>query len=224
MIHEAAAAFAAVGVAGLGTMYVKNLRRERLRRSTAFDHCRGVLQDEKLTLDASGYPVLTGGYEGGTVDLKLLADTIQLRKLPVLWLMVTIQRPLSVPGTLDIMMRASNAEHYSPHSDLEEAIRLPAGWHDQVAIRSDNAEKMRPLLEHLSASVINTDPESRDKELLITPRGARLVYRIDESDRGHYLMTRQPKFINQSVERATVAQLLARLSDICNRVERFYYA
>jgi len=218
MINLAVAA-AAVGVAGLGAVYMTDLRREKSRRSVAFDDCQDLLQDRSLHLEEDGYPSLAGRFDGHEVGLKLLADTIQLRKLPILWLMVTVKRKLPVPGVLDLMVRASNSEYYSPHGELNKAIPLPKGWHDQLTIRSDKANAMSPLLGPLEGQVNDFLDDGRGKEILITPRGVRLVYRFAESDRGHYLVTRLPKFEQQKVEMHTASMLLRQAMNICDTVE-----
>ncbi|MEY8828651.1 hypothetical protein AB9K34_09585 [Sedimentitalea sp. XS_ASV28] len=214
-----AAAFAVVGTAALGALYIKGARHERSRRAILLDNCLDLISRPEITLEQNGYPVLSGKRDGYEAELKLLADTIQLRKLPVLWLIVTVRRPLPIPGVLDMMLRANNTEYYSPHGELDETIPLPEGWNDQMTIRSDNAEAVAPLLDRLKAQVEYFNEEARGKEILITPKGIRLIYRIDESDRGHYLVTRLPKFENGTVDRETADRLLAQAKAIGDIVE-----
>lgn len=201
-------ALVAAGIAGLGTMYIKDSRREKSRRSTAFDSCRGHFEKERHSLEASGYPSLRGYYRGTQVDLRLVVDTIQLRKLPVLWLMVTIHRPVAIKGVVDIMTRATNSEIFSPHNGLAYSVPLPVGWPSEINIRADDRRIAGSVLERVETLLLAFAADNRGKEMLITPRGVRLVYRLCESDRGHYLLTRLPKFEGDTVSFDTVEPLI----------------
>lgn len=201
-------ALVAAGVAGLGTLYVKDNRREKSRRALSFEGCRGYLENERVTLEDTGYPKVTGRYHGTEVEIRLAVDTIQLRKLPVLWLMVTVQRSVPVAGVVDIMTRATNSEIFSPHNDLPVALPLPQGWPNEINIRTDDPQAAGPVLDKVADHVQAFVADNRGKEMLITPRGVRLVHRLCESDRGHYLMTRLPRFDGDQVPFETVEPLI----------------
>lgn len=203
-----ALALVAAGVAGLGTLYANDNRREKSRRAVLFEGCRGRLENERFTLEETGYPRLTGIYRGTRVEIRLAVDTIQLRKLPVLWLMVTAHRPIPVPGVVDIMTRATNAEIFSPHNDLPWALPLPQGWPNEINIRTDAPQAAGPVVARVADHMRDFLADDRGKEMLITPRGVRLVHRLCESDRGHYLVTRLPRFDGDQVSFETVEPLL----------------
>lgn len=212
-------ALVAAGIAGLGTFYVKENRRETSRRSAVFDACRGHLENESLRLEDNGYPSLRGDYHGTRVDLRLAVDTIQLRKLPVLWLMVTIHRPVAIKGVVDIMTRATNCEIFSPHNGLAHSVPLPEGWPGEINIRADDRQMAAPVLERVEKPVVDFVADNRGKEILITPRGVRLVYRLCESDRGHYLLTRLPKFEGDRVSFDMVEPLIAQAMSVAEHLK-----
>lgn len=219
-MSAAALAVASAGLAGLGALYAKDARREKSRRGQALAGCRGIFEDERLAHDPAGFPVLTGRFRGHPAELRLVADTIQMRKLPILWLLVTLGRPLPVPGTLDLMVRATNADFYSPHSELPDAILLPGGWPETLSIRSDSAADMAGPLGRLELSVDRLRADDRAKEILVTPRGVRLVWRASESERGHYLLTRQPKFDFSALTAGAARSLLDWADGLCETMAR----
>jgi len=209
-------AAAAGGVGALGWIHFRDLRRAKNRRRSVFDDCRGLLEDGELCHDGSTYPELSGRYAGFPVKLSLVADTVQLRKLPVLWLLVTIERPVAVPGVFDMMIRPSNTEYYSPHGSLTETITNPPGWHEDAVIRTNNSDAVKPLLDRLHPHVESFLEDERGKEVLLTPKGIRLVWRVDESQRGHYLALRQPMFEQDSIPRNEVEKLLVRALNLAD--------
>lgn len=213
-------ALAAGGIGALGWMHNRDLRRAKLRRRSVFDDCRGILEDAELSHVGDGYPELHGRYAGFPTELSLISDTIQLRKLPVLWLLVTVHRPLAVPGVFDMMIRPSNAEYYSPHGSLTETLVNQPGWHEHAVIRSDNAAAIRPLLPRLQPHIESFLADERGKEVLVTPKGIRLVWRVDESQRGHYLALRQPLFEKDRVPRNEVEALLSKAALLADDIER----
>lgn len=219
MIGATTAVVAAAGLTGLAAIYARDLRREKSRRGSAFEGCRGKLASERLTLEDNGYPRLTGVYEGLDADIRLAVDTIQLRKLPVLWLMVTVKRPLPVNCVVDVMTRATNAEIFSPHNDLPASLPLPEGWPGEINIRTDDPAAAQRVAGRLSDCVQAFVSDQRGKEMLVTPRGVRLVYRLCESDRGHYLLTRLPRFDGDRVPFETVRSLLEQAERIAENLE-----
>ena len=65
-----------------------------------------LLRDGRYEGEGSaGYPQLVGFYDGLPVRIFAVVDTLAVRKLPVLWLLVTIPEPVPVRATLDLMMR-----------------------------------------------------------------------------------------------------------------------
>jgi hypothetical protein len=52
--------------------------------------------------------------------------------------------------------------------------------------------------------------DPRVKELLVTPHGVRIVYQLDQAERGHYLVLRQAQFSEQPVPALLAQRLLDR--------------
>ena len=109
----------------------------RARREAYFDLCRPLLANCASGPTPHGFARLAGRHEGRRFDLQALPDALSYRKLPCLWLMVTLTEPMPVAGTTHIMMRPSGTEVFSRFAELPHAVALPAGFPDGAVLRTD---------------------------------------------------------------------------------------
>lgn len=199
---------AAAMAAALVHLYRRDQRRGAARRARAFDDCRGVLDDAELAYEPGDYPMLRGRRSGHAVELKLISENVNIRKLPALWLLVTVRRRLPVGCVFDMLLRPQNTEFYSPHGRLEHRLPTPDGWPENASLRCDRPLAGRGLVGRLAPHVgfFNDDP--RAKELLVGPGGVRLVYLVDEATRSRYLTLRQAVYERDTVARGLVETLV----------------
>jgi hypothetical protein len=197
------AAFAA----GLLWLWRRDQRRERVWREGLLDAAADLLGDCRRSVDALGFPVVDGRWRGLPVQLRLLLDGVALRRLPCLWLGVTLAEPLARSSVLDVLARAQNSEFYSPNDALEHRVHPPDDWpaHLQVKSSADPGDlaALTPPLQAFFA-----DP--RAKEALITPRGVRLVHQLGQARRGDYLLLRAARFDTDGAQPELVEALLER--------------
>ncbi|MFU1477270.1 hypothetical protein ACM25N_06025 [Roseovarius sp. C7] len=210
----AAIAIASVGIMGLGAAFVRDQRQEKDRRRSLLAGCRGALEGEVLSHDHAGYPALTGQYDGYRAELRLVVDMIQLRKLPVLWMQATLHRPVDISGALSLMKRASNTEFFSPHGELDHHIRPPQGFPPELSIKASESAAGAGWATRLADPALDYFALDRAKEILITPRGVRLTWRVAETERGHYLTTRLARFETAEIDREGAQALLARAAGL----------
>jgi len=182
----------------------RNSIRE-LRRAM-FDDCIPLLDHHKLEQDDVNFPVLSGTYRGYQVRLEPIIDQVVFRKLPSLWLSVTVCRSLPVPGVLDFLVRPQNTEFYSPWAGLPIDMDIPETWPRHAVLRSDT-DRVFPI-KRISPSVALFDEDPKMKEMLISPRGVRFVYQAAQSERSHYLVLRQPLFEDLRVEQTKLTRVL----------------
>src|SRR5512134_4031809 len=116
------------GIAVLAAMYRRNRAAVQLRRGAIFAPAYDLFDSYRVTQNEISYPVLEGQYRGWTFHLDVIVDTLTFRKIPALWLRVSLLAPLPGVATLDILVRAQNTEFYSPANDLPHLIRPRAGW------------------------------------------------------------------------------------------------
>lgn len=180
-------------VAGTIFLYAlsRHLREARLRASR-----RAALLDEVQTLfsgglkriNPDGFPRISGTYQGLTFDIQAVADTLNMRKLPALWLLVSLPEPMPVKATFDLMMRPRGVEVFSKHAQLPVQMAADPAFPHDCTVRTDAPEQLPPRQLLLKHTAILADP--RAKELVISPKGVRIVWLAEEGHRGSYLLFR----------------------------------
>jgi hypothetical protein len=191
-------------------------QRQAVARRHLLDAAHGVLSEVSETPLPSGYVRVAGAYRGQPVLLEPVVDMLAVRKLPALWLMVTVAAPTAAGGTFDLMMRATGAEVFSRYHDLPHGIEVPAGFPEWAGIRTDTPERLPPM--DVVGHYLQRFVDGTGKELLITPKGLRMVVLVDEGDRGGYLIFREARFgtrpVSADVVRAILDDLLALREDL----------
>jgi hypothetical protein len=205
---------AAVATAALVLYLLRRLRRERDRRrrdyERFFDRATDVLADARLEhTGAVGYPRLAGRYQGLPVQVLPVVDTLPIRRLPALWLLVTLQDALPVNARFDLMMRPAGATTFSNFDLLPFTIGRPAGFPEHAVVKTDDPGNMLPA--DVVAPHLGVFRDSRAKELLVTPNGVRLVWLLAEADRVRYGVFRQADFGGAGLEPELLCSLLDRL-------------
>ncbi len=191
--------------AALAWTYRRDLEVRRRQRGRLFSACLDLFQACRVVQDGPSYPVLTGRYRGVDVRLEPVVDHMAWRKVPSLWLKATVLAP-GARGVLDVIMRAQGVEFYSPSGDMEHRLAAPPDFPKDALICTSDPEAA-PDLEQLRPHLgLFDDP--RMKELLITPRGVRLVRQLCQADRARYAVLRQAEFPAAPLDPATARGLL----------------
>jgi hypothetical protein len=159
-------------------------------------------------IQPSGFARVTGYKDDHAFDLQAVQDTLTFRKLPALWVMVTLPENLPVASTLDIMVRPTGSEPFSKFAGLPQSIDCPDFLPEGAALRSDNASTVEKSYLRKQMRIFD-DP--RVKELVISPKGLRLVILAEEADRGRYLIFRDAEMGAVPMERARLAPLIETL-------------
>ena len=199
----------AAGLALLVIIYRRDQQRLRLQRGHLFSACAGLLDEAAQQQDGLGYPILTGRYRGERFHIDAIIDHIAVRKVPSLWLRVSLLRHLPGLATFDILMRAQNVEFYSPANDLPHRLAVPAGWPADAVIHTDDPANLLP--HELISPHLDVFRQPQAKELLITPKGLRLVYQASQADKLHYQVLRQANFDLPALAPDLLRQLMDRL-------------
>lgn len=190
----------------------------RRQRRAMWDRCLTMFEQPSIAQDDIDFPVLKGLYDGRRVTLEPIADHVGYRKLPQLWLRATVFARLPVQGTFDYLARPENIEFYSSVWSLPVNVTVPPSWPQHAILRTDTAERMPPL--NVVSRHINMFDDPRLKELVITPRGVRTVFQLDQGQRAHYAVMRSLRFDGLQVAPDGLEMLLDRMLALIVDLER----
>ena len=116
--------------------------------------------------ESLGSHVLTGQYGDHLFELKTVTDTLNTRKLPSLWLMITLKSPIPINHTLDMMMRPAGPTTFSNFDFLPVILATPMGFPEQAVLHSN--EDLAPFDLNLLKPMLIYFKNSRAKEFLAT--------------------------------------------------------
>jgi hypothetical protein len=176
----------------LWLIYRRDRARKRAIRGGYFDECRSLIEDCRIVQNDLEFPVLDGRYAGQRIRLEPVVDHMAVRKLPSLWLKVSVLGELPIAGTVDFLARPLNTEFFSPSAGLPTTLRIPPDWPQHALLRTDIEDESQPI--RILAPHIGLFADLKTKELVVAPRGVRLVYQASQGERAYYMVLRQPEF------------------------------
>jgi hypothetical protein len=206
-----ALAFAALGL----WLAFRLIRESRLRaktRASFFNAVKPLFDGGETRIQPTGFPRMTGRRDGLAFDLQVVPDTLTFRKLPALWVLVTLPEALPLKATLDLMARPSGNEPFTRFADLPQSLPTPPDLPNEIAIRSDDATRIPP--PDLVARHADLFQDRQVKELVLSPKGLRIVILAEEADRGRYLIFREAEMGRAPLSPSRLEPLLDRLAAI----------
>jgi hypothetical protein len=203
-----------LALAALGLWLTLRLIRETRTRAQArasyFDAVKPLFHSGETRVQPTGFPRMTGRRDGLTFDLQAVPDTLTFRKLPALWVLITLPEPLPIDATLDLMARPSGNEPFTKFATLPQSLPTPPDLPRDIAIRTDDAHRIPP--PDLIAQHADLFQDPRVKELVLSPKGLRIVILAEEADRGRYLIFREAEMGRTPLPPARLEPLLDRLA------------
>lgn len=203
----AAGLLALAGLLGLG-LRAQGLQRA-VQRGSYFDTVTPLFSNLIAATAPTGFPRFSGHFENTVFDLQVVPDTLTYRKLPALWLLVTLPEPMPVKATLDIMLRPMGVEPFSHFRELAQQITTPANFPADCALRCDDPSAIPPA-DLVAAHLARLD-ENKLKELVISPKGLRIVWLVEEANRSRYLAFRDAEMGKTPLQPALLEPLLHAL-------------
>jgi hypothetical protein len=170
--------------------------------------------------ESIGSQILIGTYLGHQFEVKTITDTLNTRKLPSLWLMVTLKTPIPIKHTLDMMLRPASSSTFSNFDFLSFTIPTPSEFPEHAVLHSDidrvpfDLNLLKPLLSFFK--------NPRAKEFLATPNGLRLVTQLSEAERGRYVVAREARFDSTTIDAADTKHTLELLLALKNELQQHY--
>jgi len=206
---------ALIALAAIAAVILISYREHRgvlAARRRLLNSCAGVLERAELSHGGDGFPRLAGQYEGRPVRVELIPDTMTIRRLPQLWLSVSLlDRNPGVAG-FSILVRPTGNEFYSLNTHFSHRYEPPPGFPAEALIRGDRGAGR--LLAELSAPIGAILADPRVKEVAITERGLRIVRQAGEGKRGEHLLLRQALFENANVSHTDLESVLHHLETL----------
>jgi hypothetical protein len=172
-------------------LIITKRRVERARRTAHtgyFDAFLPFITNARCSRTLTGFGRVSGELGGFEIDLQAIPDTLNVRKLPALWILASLVRPLAVTATYDLMVRPTGTETFSNFGTLPHEVPLPPGFPEGAQLRTDDPQGLLP--ETLIRPHLRMFQDPRIKELLISPKGVRIVWLAEEADRTKYLLFR----------------------------------
>jgi hypothetical protein len=179
-------------------------------RAAYLEAVKPLFDSSQTQLQPTGFPRMAGRKGTLTFDLQVVPDSLTFRKLPALWVLVTLTEPQPVAATLDLLSRPSGQEPFTRFATLPQTIATPAALPKTVAIRTDDATRIPPADLITRHAALFDDPLV--KELVISPKGLRLVILGEEADRGPYLLFREAELGMTPLAPGRLQPLLDRLA------------
>lgn len=213
--------FGIIGAIALAALLARHFLGAMAKRRNEPMHQLGeaflVLDSARLEeTGTAGVHRVVGSYLGLPAQVQTVVDTLAVRKLPSLWLMVTIPASLPLRATFDLMMRPSGPTSFSNFDHLPDTIERPPDFPEHAVVRTDDPDHLLPA--HIVKPYLAPFADGRAKELLITPKGIRMVVQLAEGDRARYGVFRQASFGEVRAEaqilRDTLDRLIALRADI----------
>ena len=203
-------------IALFGWFYYRNRQQVMQARKAIFSDCYKLLNKAQSQPDRAGFVSLTGQLQGVNASMAIEVDNLTPRKLPVMWLHLTVVRENAVPGTLDILARPNNTEFFSPSWEWSQTVRPLTGWPDHARYMTRDVP---PQLSAIDNDVKTLFADKRTKALLITPQYLRLTYMLRQGDRGHYLLLRAADFDYSPIDADEIAALIRQLKHLQDNLQ-----
>lgn len=170
------------------------------------------LHDRRAALAATGFARASGHRAGLWLDLQAVPDTLTFRKLPALWLLVTMPEALPLRQRINLMIRPTGVEPFSNFDQLPCQTALPLGFPHDAALRSET--ELTPTEAALLNRHLALFDDPRVKELVLSPQGLRITWLAEEADRGRYLLFRDAEVGRRALQPAALDPLLAALQGL----------
>jgi hypothetical protein len=160
--------------------------------------------------ESAGSWRVKGIHDGNTFQLRSIIDTLATRKLPSLWLQVTLAKPQPIDVTVDIMRRPNGPTTFSNFDFLPHSLRTASTLPEDAVIRSDSDDPSTEILDVVARNA-NVFSIPRMKELLISPNGLRVVLQVSEGDHLRHGVFRQADFGDAKIDVTLVKLAMAAL-------------
>lgn len=201
--------FALLAFAWLVRAAIGEHRHAMLQRRRLLDEAYDLLDEPAIDIAPDQFPIVTGRIEDGRqVRIELIADTMVTRRLPQLWLKVTLSEGETRNGpTFGALARPTGSEYYSLVHGLPEWLAPPETG-NSLLMRGDGRQTPnQAALVNAHFRTLFADPQV--KEAVIAPNASRVIYQASQGERTAHMFLRQARFSLDTVPAQTIRQAIA---------------
>lgn len=199
----------AVTVLWLAWQTIAASAKRKATRAGYFNALAPLFDRVTTRLEPTGFPRMTGHIGPHAFDLQAVQDSLTFRKLPALWVMLTLPEAQPVKASLHIMARPAGNEPFSHFARMPHSLPTPATLPEGTSLRSEDAANVPP--EALLSPHFGIFADPKVKEMVISPKGLRLVFLADEAERGRYLIFRETELGQTPLRPERLTPLLGTL-------------
>lgn len=204
------------GAVVLALVQVHHVARVRRDRGRLFEDCSDVLESVRVMPRGLNFPLLVGRRGGHPVRLEPVVDTLSMRTLPVLWLVVTVGGPRVATTRLSVLARACGTEFYARHDEVGDTLLMGPTWPGELAVRAEHPDAARRQPELLE-DIRRLMTDERVKQVAIGPESVRVVWRCATADSGTYRVTRRVDLTQARVDASALAALLDTMEKVLGK-------
>ncbi|MBB6470428.1 hypothetical protein HNQ96_006326 [Aminobacter lissarensis] len=202
-------AFVAFSCGWIGMRAVREHRDALAERRGLLDDAAKLLRNARIAFGPDQFPVLVGEIsDGRRAKIELIADTMVTRRLPQLWLRVTLSETREcMRPTIGALARPTGAEYYSLVHDMPEWMSPPET--DASLLMRGDGRATAWQIERGSALFKSLFADPRVKEAVITARGTRIIRQAAQGEPGAHKVLRQVRFPLTSIPTELVGLAIA---------------
>ncbi len=190
-----------------GARGLRDHRAIKAGRARLLDNGLGVLSKAEINTAEDGLPRLRGFWNAHPIDVRLIPDTMTIRRLPQLWLSVRVEKKLGIAASVGFLARHAGTEFYAQTPEMPDRLDPPAGLPWEVMVRG-SGQSASEVLTAISPIVVEVLQDPRIKEITVTPNGVRIIRQAAEGRRGEHLLLRQVTFDNADIPAGDLKDLL----------------
>jgi hypothetical protein len=187
---------------------IKDHGQAMVARHGLLDEAGALLAEAECTIGPDQYPVVRGRIaDGRRVKIELVADSMITRRLPQLWLRLTLYDAAPDRPRIGALARPTGGEYYSLVHDMPQWMEPPKTG-TSMLMRGDGsatAWQVDQVLRHFGA--LFADPIV--KEAVISPNGVRIMLQAAQGERAAHLFLRQSRFATTAVPGEDIRKAIA---------------
>lgn len=190
---------------------IQGHRASMHRRHRLLDEAHDLVTDPMAGTAPDQFPIVSGRIaDGRRIRIELIADTLVTRRLPQLWLAVTVfETAGSTCPTLGALARPTGSEYYSLVHGLPEWMPPPAG-NVPLLMRGNGSATAKQAAE-AGEYFAGLFADPKVKEALIKPNATRIIYQASQGSRAAHMFLRQPQFELQTVPADMIEETIQRV-------------